>query len=366
MKNKSSIEIGKVASALLADLERHNFTPSLTYRTRAHKLNCFKAEDVKAAFKLTLAAHPDVDTSELRLRVMAIGKVRSKDAMNWQIDDLINFLQGWVRAGQLTQERAEEEAAKADTQDWVCFRAVGDTSRIRRYNKAWPTTALCQRLVDGVWVRCALTVEDAISLQEYPEYLECNEEGEPLQQLKMTKPEPKEKYCRGASGEVYRLLPGKEFADMWMGANWRESVTTVEFMLGEIAVGRAVECDEPKPVKWVYFSLLADDGALRRYDANSDDNQTHYKTDAGQWMDSVLTKKDAKTRIKRGTSALTNVNGRPLALPEAAGATDPETGLTYKVDDNGQIWVRQKGKEVFHAAPCVVKVVKAVIKLGLV
>ncbi|MGL5589055.1 MAG: hypothetical protein ACRDDI_13460 [Aeromonas veronii] len=463
----------------------------------------------------TLHTHKEqgVDVSDLRLRATSIGKVRSKDAMNWQIDDLINFLQGWVRAGQLTQERAEEEEAKVDAQGWVCFRAVGNNSRIRRYNKAWPTTSICQRLVDGVWVRGDLTVADAVGLLESPEFYECNEEGEPLQQLKMTKPElkvmyyrhnsegpiyrvtegkcyvsllldsgewrevittaekalarialgeyfecdaegapiyrdvlgllppqsvpapkaeewvyfrdassaplrryskawpttsrcdvwvgddwarsalsvkdaiellkqpnvfecdehgaaltkpaPKEKYCRGASGEVYRLLPGKEFADMWMGANWRESVTTVEYMLGEIATGRAVECDEPKPVKWVYFSLLADDGALRRYDANSDDNQTQYKTEEGHWLESVLTKKDAKIRIKCGTSVLTNVNGRPLVKPEARIVTDPKTGHQYQLHTNGDISRKHAEGCDFLPLYMTVKELEVVNRLGL-
>ncbi|APU00858.1 hypothetical protein [Aeromonas phage 59.1] len=62
---------------------------------------------------------------------------------------------------------------------------------------------------------------------------------------------PKVMFCRGGSGEVYRLTPGKEFADMLVGDYqvWRESVTTADYMLGEIATGRAIEIDDPKAEK---------------------------------------------------------------------------------------------------------------------
>lgn len=322
MKNQSSIAIGKVAAALLADLERHNFTPSLTYRTRAHKLNCFKAEDVKAAFKLTLAAHPDVDTSELRLRVMAIGKVRSKDAMNWQIDDLINFLQSWVDAGRMTQERGEEVSQEAIT-------------------KIEPFT------------------------------------------------EPKVMYYRhNSEGPIYRVTEGKCYVSLLLDSGeWREVITAAEKALARIALGEYFECDaegapiyrdvlgllppEPKAEEWVYFQCLPASGWLSNIRRHRKLAESWEKAEClvnGEWEASSLSVGDVRCMRSLGSAkeiANPELPVQPTIKPFTE-ATDPETGLTYKVDDNGQIWVRQKGKEVFHAAPCIVKVIKAVIKLGLV
>lgn len=71
----------------------------------------------------------------------------------------------------------------------------------------------------------------------------------PSQKVERAPALPKVMFCRGGSKGVYCLTPGKEFADMLIDGVWRESVTTANYMLGEIATGRAIEIDDPKAEK---------------------------------------------------------------------------------------------------------------------
>lgn len=267
MKNLSPIEIGKVAAALLANLKAYGFTPYLGYRDRSHRTNNEQIGLALGAMKATLALAdlaPDaVDVSELRLRVLATGRRASKSEMNWQVDDLIGYLQARAQVVRLTQERGEEVSQEAITkrepstepkvEEWVYFRE-GGSCVIRRFSRSWPTTSYCEMSTENGWRRSSFTVGEAIEMVSLPQFFECDEDGDSLTKL------------------------------------------------------------GPRPV-----------------------------------------------------SVLTMFNGPAEPTPKPyAEATDPATGISYKIGGDGEVFSRRSNDVSWCAAPCTIAVIKAVTKLGLV
>lgn len=225
---------------------------------------------------------------------------------------LVKFLTELERG--LNHLIVEHKPEVEQVSEWVYFRAVGGGSRIRRYSKGWPTTSVCQRLADGVWTRCCITVADAIGLLETPEFYECGEEGEPL----------------GSS--------------------------------------------QAETIEWAYFQCLPISGRVSNYRRV---NVSCEATDAteilidGEWEASDMTLADMRSAVSLGQAEWTEAPKLKMTKPAPVEqgpereVTDPETGHSYRVDKHGTILTRRKGDTSWCAANCNAHTIATLNRLGL-
>lgn len=231
MKNQS---IAKVAITLLKNMGDCGFSDSLGYRTRAHRTNNEQLEAAICEMLATLHTHKEqgVDVSGPRLRVNGLGKAKSKAQMNWQVDDLLNYLLGLVDKAE--QERALPKLRQAVIGGKVVCQGEVVTVIDLDFNNGFAKVSFVSGRVETV-MGCQI----ALMATPFPTCI--NPEDK-----------PKVTYCHGASGSMYRITEGKEKADILIdGHIWRESPTGAEYLLSAIANGRATEQPEPELIESV-------------------------------------------------------------------------------------------------------------------
>lgn len=131
--------------------------------------------------------------------------------------------------------------------------------------------------------------------------------------------------CKATSGwnlNIRRIrtdAAASDFTEVLVDGAWEASSLTLGDMRAMVAFGAAEFVDAPqlKMVKaatpeWVYFVNLGTTGTIRRYDANSPEGKTQYKTHAGEWEDSTLTGAGARQKVAEGSAVLCNEFGSAL------------------------------------------------------
>lgn len=179
MTNQATLT-AKCAQALLNNMAEHGFSPSLTYRARSHAYNNKAVEAAHCDMLATIAIHKQGgvsadDAAALGLRVRAVGRVRSRDAMSWMVDDLLNYLQGLVDAGTVVEEAPAEAAP-----EWVYFVNIGTTDTLRRYDANNHAAKSQYRAPRMNWRDSTMTGSGALQKLAEGAAVLCNEFGSAL------------------------------------------------------------------------------------------------------------------------------------------------------------------------------------------